>query len=146
MSSRSRFSPLSLPHLLLPLRFAAVGLLGTALDFTLFLVLHSLLHWHPLLANVVSYSAGIVNNYTLHRAWTFAARPRQAAPGQFARFAAASLGALLLNSLVVLLLTPTLQTLLPQPGLAAALAKLCATAAGLGWNFFAAQRWVFARG
>lgn len=126
-------------------RFAAVGLLGTALDFSLFLVMQSLLQWPAGLANILSYSAGIINNYLLHRAWTFSDRAPQAAGRQFLRFTVVSLSALLLNTLIVLLLAPLLRPYFTGSGLAEALAKACATAAGLGWNFFANQRWTFSR-
>ena len=54
-------------------RFALVGALGTGLDMGLLLLLTAA-GLPTLPANVISYSAGIVNNYTWNRRWTFADR------------------------------------------------------------------------
>ena len=124
-------------------RFATVGLLGTFIDLVLFLVLRTWFSWPTLLANICSYSAGIVNNYLLHRAWTFRDRQRTAALLQFARFALVSLSALALNTLLVLLLAAPLGTLLTLPQWSELLAKACATVVGFGWNFVANRAWTF---
>lgn len=129
-------------------RFAVVGVLGTLIDMALFAALHLALGLVALPANLLSYSAGMVNNFLLHRRWTFAAAaaPGTAAHGravrQFARFAAVSFSALALNTLVVTLLAPVLGALLPDAQAALA-AKACASAVGLGWNFLANHRWAF---
>jgi putative flippase GtrA len=44
---------------------------------------------------------------------------------------------------MILILTPFLALHLTDPALAALLAKIFATAAGLGWNFFANHVWIF---
>jgi putative flippase GtrA len=94
-------------------RFLVVGMLGTLIDITLFAGLHTWLGVPTLAANTISYSAGIVNNFGLHRYWTFADRARQAASAQFSRFAVVSLSALMLNNLLVLLLAPFFGRLFP---------------------------------
>ncbi|NTV62856.1 MAG: GtrA family protein [Oscillochloris sp.] len=116
-------------------RFAAVGVLGTLLDIGLFALLHTWLGVAVVVANILSYGAGIVNNYLWHRFWTYG-RVASAAPvaGQFARFLVVSLSALALNTLIVFLLAPLLGAL---P------AKLLATGVGLGWNFLANHYWTF---
>jgi putative flippase GtrA len=124
-------------------RFLAVGALGTLVDLGLFTALNLLMGVPALLANTVSYSAGIVNNYLLHRAWTYSSRPKQAASGQFARFAMVSLSALALNNLLVLILTPLFSEFVFLPGGAALLAKLCAIGVGMVWNFLMNHFWVF---
>lgn len=124
-------------------RFLAVGALGTLIDLSLFSALALLLGVPPLLANSVSYGAGILNNYALHRAWTFAGRTRAGAPRQFARFAAVSLSALALSNLVVAGLAPVLDAWLADPSLSALGAKIAALGLGFAWNFTANQRWTF---
>jgi putative flippase GtrA len=124
-------------------RFLVVGLLGTAIDLGLFALLSVQAGLPALLANSLSYSAGIANNYFLHRRWTFAHRPRKAAGLQFAQFAVVSLTALAANNLVVLLLAPPLSTLLQDPVLAALLSKACATGIGVAWNYLANHLWIF---
>lgn len=58
-------------------RFALVGTLGTLVDFSLLIVLHTLLGVPTLIANTLAYCAGIANNFILHRRWTFAERARR---------------------------------------------------------------------
>jgi putative flippase GtrA len=124
-------------------RFLAVGMLGTLLDLALFTGLHAWLGVPTLAANTISYSAGIVNNFVLHRYWTFADRARQATGAQFSQFAAVSLSALMLNNLLVLLLAPSFGALFPHAGYDVLAAKICATGAGLGWNFLVNNLWTF---
>ena len=124
-------------------RFAAVGALGTLIDFSLFTGLHVLLGVPILLANSFSYSAGILNNYFLHRYWTFADRPRRAMAVQFSIFLAISLVALAINNLLVLLLAPPLGRLLSSTAGGSLGAKVCATGIGLVWNFIANHLWTF---
>lgn len=122
--------------------FMIVGLLSTLIDFSLFAALNGWLGLPTLAANTIAYSAGIVNGYLLNRRWTFSAAPRKAVAVQFAQFAVVSLAALGLNSLMVLLLTPTLNMLI-APLLASLLAKAIATGVCLGWNFSFNYFWTF---
>ena len=62
-------------------RFAVVGVLGTLIDMALFAALHLALGLVALPANLLSYSAGMVNNFLLHRRWTFAAAAARAGYG-----------------------------------------------------------------
>ena len=68
-------------------RFLSVGMLGTLLDVGLFSVMRLGLHWPVLMANTLAYSAGIVNNYLLHRNWCGDLRRTydEAGPGERAR-------------------------------------------------------------
>jgi putative flippase GtrA len=127
-------------------RFLAVGALGTLIDFSLFTGLHVALGAPILLANVLSYSAGILNNFFLHRYWTFAERPRKGLTSQFSQFLVVSLAALALNTLLVGLLAGPLSALLSSAPAGALAAKACATAVGLAWNFAANQLWTFRPG
>ena len=124
-------------------RFAAVGLLGTLIDFTLFSVASMLLHLPALIANTISYSAGIVNNYYFHRTWTFAQREQKSSARLFVKFLLVSITALALNNLIVLTLVPLLTAHLSDPALATGLAKMCAIVIGVGWNFIANHAWTF---
>jgi putative flippase GtrA len=127
-------------------RFLAVGALGTLIDFCLFTGLHVALGAPILLANVLSYSAGILNNFFLHRYWTFAERPRKGHSSQFSQFLAVSLTALALNTLLVSLLAGPLSALLSHAAAGALAAKACGTAVGLAWNFAANHLWTFRPG
>src|SRR5919201_1651751 len=92
-------------------RFLTVGMLSTLLDVALFSVLRVTLGMPTLAANTLSYSAGMVFSFLLHRRWTYAHRPLKAVGAQFSQFAAVSLSALLLNNLLVLLLAPSFSVL-----------------------------------
>jgi len=124
-------------------RFLVVGILGTLVDVTLFTALRVWLAVPTLGANSISYSAGIVNNFVLHRGWTFAHQSRKAVGVQFSQFALVSLSALILNNALVLLLAPWFGALLADAGYGALIAKVCATGVGLGWNFLANRIWTF---
>jgi putative flippase GtrA len=124
-------------------RFLLVGALGTLIDVGLFSLFHLRLGLPVLLANTLSYTAGMINNFSLDRAWAFADQPRKQAALQFAQFTLVSLSALALNDLVVGVLTPPLTARLNGAGAGALLAKVCATAVGLLWNFAGSSRWVF---
>ncbi len=126
-------------------RFTLVGALGTFVDFTLFFAMQMLFNLPMLVANTISYGAGMINNFYFHRTWTFAHRAKKTASQQFALFIAVSLVALAVNNLVAFLLNPFFAAHLANASLAAILAKICATAAGIGWNFFANHLWTFGR-
>jgi putative flippase GtrA len=124
-------------------RFLSVGAVGTLLDISLFTALHILLNVPTLLANTLSYSAGIINNYLLHRNWTYADRSRKKMGAQFSQFALVSLSALVLNNLLVLWLTPRFDLFFANVPYGAILAKVFATGVGVCWNFFANNSWTF---
>lgn len=123
-------------------RFLTVGALGTCIDIFLFISLRSGLGYSVLLANVVAYCAGMLNNYMLHRRWTYREIAHKAVGVQAFQFAVVSLTALALNTVLVLLLTPVFGSVLGTR-LADLSAKLVATVAGIGWNFFANHVWTF---
>lgn len=53
------------------LRFATVGVANTLLDFLIFIALINLTSLSPIVANVISYSAGIANSFVWNKHWTF---------------------------------------------------------------------------
>lgn len=56
--------------------YTAIGLSGVLLDYVLFLVLTRYLGVHHQLANAISTSAGIINNFTLNAWFNFRVRDR----------------------------------------------------------------------
>lgn len=58
------------------LRFCITGGLNTGVDFAIYTVLTTLLAMDLYLAQVISYSAGILNSYCINRKWTFRTRSR----------------------------------------------------------------------
>jgi putative flippase GtrA len=52
-------------------KFLAVGAIATSVDFALFYYFFNALQLHIVLANLLSYSAGMIVGFFLNRAWTF---------------------------------------------------------------------------
>lgn len=115
-------------------RFAFVGALGTILDVGLLMLLSAVAQLATLPANLLSYSAGIVNNYVWNRRWTFSGSRAKAWVPQFVQFAVVSLIGLTLNSLMVIWLEEPFGLLV---------AKLSATGVVLVWNYNANRLWTF---
>jgi putative flippase GtrA len=123
-------------------RFLAVGMLGTLLDFGALSLLKTL-GLATLLANSLSFSAGLANNFTLNRTWTFGDCLRADWKGQFLQFASVSLVGLALNNALVLLLEVPLGKWLRVPDYGYLPAKAVATALVVFWNYFANRYWTF---
>jgi len=125
------------------LRFALVGGVGTFVDFGLLFLFHEVIGLPLLAANSLSYLAGVANNFTLNRLWTYPDAQHRAIWEQFAKFLAVSTVGLVLNNWLVLLLAEPLGALpnLSQTGYLAA--KVLATAVVFVWNFSANRFWTF---
>ena len=124
-------------------RFMVVGVTGTVLDFSILTLLKALLGFPTLIANTISYSAGILNNFILNRQWTFSDVRNKPARVQFFQFAAVSLIGLGLNNAIVVLLEGVLGTLIGEPKAGYLPAKVVATVVVMLWNFFANRWWTF---
>ena len=123
-------------------RFLAVGAVGTLLDFSL-LTLLKLAGLPTLLANSLSFTAGLVNNFTWNRLWTFGDTIQPDWRRQLIQFTAVSLVGLALNNLIVLSLEGIFGTLLGQPDWGYLPAKVIATGVVVFWNYFANRMWTF---
>ncbi|MFN8373863.1 MAG: GtrA family protein [Anaerolineae bacterium] len=124
-------------------RFAIVGLLGTLVDFCVLVVLKEALGLPLLLANTLSYAAGISNNFLLNRTWTYGDVQRKTWWTQFGQFFLVSTIGLLLNNTMVALLSEPVGALIGQPQIGYLAAKVVATLLVLFWNFFANRYWTF---
>lgn len=123
-------------------RFLTVGALGTFLDFGLLTVL-KLAGLPTLLANSLSFTAGLLNNFTWNRLWTFADAVKTDWLKQLVQFTLVSLVGLALNNLIVISLEGVLGTLLGQPQWGYLPAKVIATGVVVFWNYFANRTWTF---
>lgn len=123
-------------------RWIAVGVLSTTVDFGVLVALRS--PGLPLvLANSLSYSAGIVVNFVLNRWWTYSESHSKRMSLQFLQFTIVSLCGLMLNNTLVLVLSSLLGQLFNEPNNAYVPAKLIATGAVLIWNFVVNRLWTF---
>jgi len=116
------------------IKFNIVGLANTVLDFALF----SLLSWlgvYFIIAQVISYSVGVLNSFILNKYWTFAQR-NGLETKQAVRFILLNLGSLLLSLGLLAILNDQLH-------LAILYAKLLTTGATMMVNFAGNKLWVF---
>ncbi len=123
-------------------RFLLVGAAGTLLDFSLLMLLKGL-GAPTLLANSVAFSAGLANNYTLNRLWTFADRKQANWRKQLGQYLLVSLAGLALNNAIVLSLEGVFDALLEGAPLGYLLAKVLATGVVVFWNYIANRNWTF---
>ena len=123
-------------------RFLAVGAVGTLLDFSI-LTLLKLAGLPTLAANSLSFTAGLLNNFTWNRLWTFGDAVNADWRRQLAQFTLVSLVGLVLNNLIVLSLESTLGNILGQPQWGYLPAKVIATGVVVFWNYFANRTWTF---
>ena len=125
-------------------RFLTVGALGTFLDFGL-LTVFKLIGLPTLPANSLSFSAGVINNFTWNSRWTFADRRNERLRGraQFIQFLLVSLAGLAINNAIVLLLEAPLGAWIGNAAWGYAPAKMIATGVVVFWNYFANRNWTF---
>jgi len=116
------------------LRFCTVGLGNTAIDFTAFFLL-TLGGVPYLLAQVLAYSAGVLNSYLLNRKWTFRV-VRKANVLEAGSF-------IIVNGLSLLLSTGLLALLYDANHLNLWFAKFMATGGGMVVNYIGSRLWVF---
>jgi putative flippase GtrA len=123
-------------------RFLAVGAVGTLLDFSL-LTLLKLAGLPTLLANSLSFTAGLINNFTWNRLWTFSDTIQPNWRRQLAQFTTVSLVGLALSNIIVLSLENILGSLFGYPEWGYLPAKIIATGVVVFWNYFANRMWTF---
>ena len=123
-------------------RFLTVGAVGTLLDFSI-LTLLKLAGLPTLAANSLSFTAGLLNNFTWNRLWTFGDAVNADWRKQLAQFTLVSLMGLALNNLIVLSLEDIFGIILGQPQWGYLPAKVLATGVVVFWNYFANRTWTF---
>lgn len=123
-------------------RFLTVGAVGTVLDFSI-LTLLKLAGLPTLFANSISFTAGLLNNFTWNRLWTFGDSAKVDWRRQLAQFTLVSLVGLALNNLIVLSLEGLFGAMLGSSQWAYLPAKVIATGVVVFWNYFANRTWTF---
>ncbi len=123
-------------------RFLSVGAVGIVLDFSL-LTLLKLAGLPTLFANSLSFTAGLVNNFTWNRLWTFNDLLQVDWRRQLMRFTMVSLIGLVLNNLIVLSLEGAFSSMFGQSEWSYLPAKVIATGVVVFWNYFANRTWTF---
>lgn len=134
-SHLARLSTLLFAHLWKMCKFGAVGVLNTTIDMGLFWLLHVKLGIPFIIANLISYSVGMLNSFILNKRWTFVDTRDQGSIGrQLPTFLAINALSLGLSSLILWVCI--------EP-MGAMTAKLLATAVSFLVNFWANRTFVF---
>lgn len=127
------------------IRFASVGVINTAVDVGIFVLLYNILDQNLLVANTVSTSVALIVGYILHSNYTF--QNAQTSKRTFVIFLTVTLlGLWVLQPLVILGLTPVFEAnpiYSTSHSVAILIAKFGSIAATLVWNFLLYSRVVF---
>jgi dolichyl-phosphate beta-glucosyltransferase len=117
------------------IKYAAVGITGTALDVGSLYVFVDLLRIPVLVAAAISFTLAVVNNFILNKFWTFRSSSRSVRK-QFIKFFAVSVVGLALTELCMAVFVFLL-------GIWYIAAKLMTSVIVLTWNFLANKNWTF---
>lgn len=125
------------------LRFAVVGAWGFTVDFTILNLLIFWAHFPPWLANTCSFSAAVLNTFTLNRLWTIPESRQRPLGTQLAQFFLVNLVGYTLNELIFLGSHDLIWGHLFTTGLAWNLSKATASGIVLFWNFGINRLWTW---
>jgi putative flippase GtrA len=133
------------------LRFAAVGISGSVVDFGFFNLFATLFHFSSTISQAISFTLGVLNNFTWNRLWTYPETRKNSVWKQLSQFG--------LVNVVGLGIRTLLFTLIEKPiiGLAAKYIPNFLTPTIIGhnlslatvilvvmlWNYFANRYWTF---
>jgi putative flippase GtrA len=116
-------------------KFCLVGMMNTAVDFSVYLFFSRVIGLYFLLANILAILAAMTVSFILNKYWTFANLEKKIKT-QYLKFALVNLVYFFLNNSIVLCLVDYLN-------LYDLWAKVIAIIIGLFWNFFANRYWTF---
>lgn len=117
------------------MKFNLIGIVNTAVDLSVFLVLYSVCGISSYAAHCIAYLAGTLNSFYWNRRWTFRQQARSGTGGRtFLRF-------IILNGITLAL--STLGLVLLTGHMDAVWAKLTVTVGTMAVNFCVSRMWVF---
>lgn len=117
-------------------KFGIVGVSGYLINLAVFSILADSLDLHHIVAAIGAFCVALANNFLWNRHWTFESGDGH--PGfQAARFLAVSLGALLINLVV-------LEALVSGASMSDLPAQAIAVAVAMPFNFLGNKLWTFA--
>ncbi|MEW4428684.1 GtrA family protein [Paenibacillus pabuli] len=117
------------------IKFGIVGVMNTAVDALVFTMLAALGR-PPLIAQLISYSCGVLNSFWWNRRWTFRDASRQGPNNELLRFVITNLIVLAISSLILFLSNHII-------GWNLVISKAAATILGMILNYIASRYWVF---
>jgi len=125
------------------LRFAIVGSINTALDFSILFILTMLFNVPKELANFISTSVSFLFSFFANKKYTFKSTSKNL-KRQFLLFTIVTLfGLWVIQTIIITTITPVFTNLGVNRPAALLISKLIATAASLIWNYTLYSRVVF---
>ena len=135
------------------IKFALVGLSGTAVDFSIFNLCIELLNFDPVVASVCSFSVAVINNFIWNRVWTYPESKEFPIGPQLIKFSIISIiGLIIRTPLFAYLETPLIHfaentlkpdSLLSPEAFGYNVSLGIAIVVVLFWNFFANRFWTY---
>lgn len=116
-------------------KFGIVGSIGTVVDISILAFLHDVVGINVYVANFFSFSAAVINNYTLNSRWTFGDQEKEH-KRQLVQFALVSVVGMALSQALLYFFHDVLN-------LHYLIAKCLGILIVLFWNFFVNRFWTF---
>jgi putative flippase GtrA len=124
------------------LKFACVGIVGSIVDFGVLNLLHKGFGLPLLVANIFSFSAAVLSNFTWNRLWSFPESRQHPLLPQLGQFALVNVVGLAINTIVLFVVLQVIKGFIPDPW-NYNLAKAFAIVVVLFWNFFINRKWTY---
>jgi putative flippase GtrA len=125
------------------IRFGAIGVLNTVIDFGILLILNRELGVPVVIANVISTSVAFMFSFSMNKKYTFKTSNTDVRR-EFILFLVVTLtGLWILQNLIIAVAIPALSPFGFTPSATLLIAKLLATVVSLVWNYFLYDRVVF---
>jgi putative flippase GtrA len=133
------------------LKFAAVGAIGTLVDFGVYNLLNLLVGLAPVFSQAISFAVAVVNNFLWNRHWTYPESRGKAVHHQMAQFGLINAVGLLIRTPIVAGLENPIDVLAVRLGVETGAANILghnlALAVAIGivmmWNYFANRYWTY---
>ncbi len=124
-------------------RFGLVGAANTALDFGLLLVLANFFAVPHVIANIISSSIAFVSSFFANKKYTFKTTGQSVVREMILFTIVTLFGLWVIQSAIITLLTPPIQSIVTNGTITLVIAKLIATLASLTWNYVLYSKVVF---
>jgi len=118
------------------LRSILIGAIASIIDIIIFAILVEVQDFSYLLANLISFSIGLVVNYSLTIRWVFISRSPKNRLTEFLKFTSVGIIGLIMNQFILWLCIDIFM-------IYSLISKIIATLIAFLWNFFARKYYIF---
>lgn len=141
------------------IKFSIVGVIGAVVDFTVLNIMKRVFEtvglgvgWDVALephqiqliaANIISFSAAVLSNFTWNRLWTFPESRERPLGSQLFQFSVVNIMGLIINTVLLVVLDQFVFQNFVGDRLSYNLAKACAIGVVLFWNFGINRIWTY---